>query len=346
MNNNSNRRSHSLILGFLLSLGLGLPARANVDAYFTSMNHGSERSVCADTIIDAMRRASKRIDVAVAHFNSDRIAKALIALHKERNGNADPADDLEIRVLVDLGEYSDKKSRATDLEAGGLTVRYKIYSLAFSHAFSALMHHKFMIIDDKELLTGSYNWSDTAEYTNYENLLHYHKRGVKTVIADFQGEFNKLWGLGRDQFKPFVDALSARPGDPKYRALVPVHFDSPYFGTPMTLNRDEFKDIRSQLFKIGFYGARNASGSRYFNRETKSPQSEAPEGEFVTPPPSPWVAGSPAGASAEPESTSGSSSRGAAGGVADANRDNAETPAPGPTPETSPGGTSRETSGE
>ena len=35
----------------------------------------------------------------------------------------------------------------------------------------ARMHHKFMVIDGKRVLTGSYNYTSTATTANYENLL-------------------------------------------------------------------------------------------------------------------------------------------------------------------------------
>ena len=40
--------------------------------------------------------------IAVAHFNSESITHALIDLNNARNRNVDRADDVEIRVLLDL----------------------------------------------------------------------------------------------------------------------------------------------------------------------------------------------------------------------------------------------------
>lgn len=52
------------------------------------------------------------------------------------------------------------------------------------------MHHKFAIIDNEAVLTGSYNWTRSAANYNHENILITHDRD--TVLAYCQ-EFDKLW---------------------------------------------------------------------------------------------------------------------------------------------------------
>ena len=143
------------------------------------------------------------------------------------------------------------------------------------------MHHKFMIVDDEELITGSYNWSDTAEEKNYENIIHYFGRNVKEVIADFRKEFDKLWDLNRDRYEPYMKVMQAKPEDDAYRAVVPVHFNSPYFNYPMTLTRSELAAIRGALAGMDFFD-KGSMGKRYYNRETKESVSEAPEGTFLS----------------------------------------------------------------
>lgn len=315
-----------LILSLALLLPAASPALARTEALFTSANFGTDRAVIGDRIVEVMNKAETRIHIAVAHFNSERLARALIKIN-ERNRNEDPDDDIEIKVLVDMGEYGTSKSRARDLEAAGIEVRYKVFSVAFYHAHSQLMHHKFMLVDDTDLITGSYNWSDTAEFKNYENVIHYSKRNVKHVIAPFRGEFDKLWELDRQNYKPFMDALTAEPGDPAYRRYVPNHFKSDYYSAPMTLTRDELKDLRSAMWKIGFYDARGTSTRLYYDREERVGTNDAPEGTFL---PSRWTepAEDPPAEGAAGTRTDTITSEGAAGAVgetasdSDANADN------------------------
>ena len=275
-------------LTFALSLwalsALATPASANVDVLFTSANHGAGTTVVADRIAEVMGRAERFIHIAIAHYNSERLTEALIAVHRARNQNADPGDDVEIRVMLDMGEYGDKKSKAKRLEAAGIDVRYKTYSLSFHHPESQLMHHKFMIVDGLELVTGSYNWSDTAEKLNYENVLHYYRRNVKQVIADFQGEFDKLWKLDRERYVPFMATLKAKPGDPEYQPVIPVHFNNAYFDTPMSLDRSEVKALRSAAARLGYFSDRANVYKRYFDREARLGLGvdDAPAGSFLS----------------------------------------------------------------
>ncbi|MEW6094725.1 MAG: phospholipase D-like domain-containing protein [Chloroflexota bacterium] len=53
------------------------------------------------------------------------------------------------------------------------------------------MHHKVMIIDESILITGSYNFSSSAEERNDENLLIIHSPEVARVFMD---EFWRVYG--------------------------------------------------------------------------------------------------------------------------------------------------------
>ena len=258
-------------------------AHATAEAVFSSANQGSSTYVIADKLIAVMDGAQESIDIAVAHFNSQRIASALIALHAQRNQNDDPADDIAIRVVLDMGEYGDRRSKSRQLEAAGITVRYKTYSLWFHHPESQLMHHKFLIVDGQELVTGSYNWSDTAEHSNYENVIHWFGRNVRQQVEDFSGEFEKMWDLGRDRYPAFLDTLRAGPEDAAWQPVIPIHFNSDYFDTPMTLTRDEVADIRSEANAAGLFQDRDNKTERFLDRTTGEAHRDQPEGTFLAP---------------------------------------------------------------
>jgi phosphatidylserine/phosphatidylglycerophosphate/cardiolipin synthase-like enzyme len=57
------------------------------------------------------------------------------------------------------------------------------------------MHHKFAIFDDRLVATGSYNWTQSAERANYENLI---LLDDPKVVARFTEEFQRLWRLSRE----------------------------------------------------------------------------------------------------------------------------------------------------
>lgn len=53
-----------------------------------------------------------------------------------------------------------------------------------------LMHHKFVIIDGKILITGSTNWTMSAFFGNYDNIL---VTDQLSLVMQFELEFEKLW---------------------------------------------------------------------------------------------------------------------------------------------------------
>ena len=59
-----------------------------------------------------------------------------------------------------------------------------------------VLHHKFIVVDGKRVLTGSYNWSRNAYEDNYnwDNAVLVTNR---TVAESFQLEFEYLWDLAR-----------------------------------------------------------------------------------------------------------------------------------------------------
>jgi DNA uptake protein ComE-like DNA-binding protein len=57
-----------------------------------------------------------------------------------------------------------------------------------------VLHHKFVVVDGKRVLTGSYNWSQNAYERNWENAVLVTNR---TVAESFQLEFEYLWGLAK-----------------------------------------------------------------------------------------------------------------------------------------------------
>ena len=53
------------------------------------------------------------------------------------------------------------------------------------------LHHKFAVIDNKTVITGSFNWSPSAAHTNDETLLVIHS---PQLAKHFTREMDRLWG--------------------------------------------------------------------------------------------------------------------------------------------------------
>lgn len=107
-----------------------------------------------NTVIKAINEAQKNILVSAYSFTSKTIANAL--LNAKRRG-------VSIKLILDKSQASQKYSSATFFANQGFDMRIDI-----KHA---IYHDKVMIIDNKTVITGSFNFTQAAETKNAENLL-------------------------------------------------------------------------------------------------------------------------------------------------------------------------------
>ena len=64
--------------------------------------------------------------------------------------------------------------------------------------FSGIMHHKFCVIDKKLCMFGSFNWTESANVRNVEDL---NLCDDYNVVAKYLLEFKALWDLGKDDIR-------------------------------------------------------------------------------------------------------------------------------------------------
>ena len=55
-----------------------------------------------------------------------------------------------------------------------------------------VMHNKIVIVDDKKVITGSYNFTNDAENKNCENMI---VTDIPELVAAYIKEFDKLWAM-------------------------------------------------------------------------------------------------------------------------------------------------------
>ncbi len=147
-------------------------ALAEPEAYF-SPNGGIR-----DRLLRAINHTKATIDLAVFDFTSGELAGALLAT-KERG--------VLIRIVADTRQAQGKHSEIPWLLEKGVKVR-----LARGNG-RGIMHDKFAIFDGKLLVTGSYNWTDSAERFNHENALVLDEA---VVIRRYQTKFDRLFNGG------------------------------------------------------------------------------------------------------------------------------------------------------
>jgi phosphatidylserine/phosphatidylglycerophosphate/cardiolipin synthase-like enzyme len=144
-----------LLLRFLLPLlCLSLHLQAadqsspTISAYFTP-NGG-----CTQAVVDALGSARASVLVQAYSFTSAPIAKALVDAHKR---------NVDVQVILDKSQRTAKYSSANFLANEGIPT--------YIDAAHKIAHNKVMIVDGKTVITGSFNFTKSAEEGNAENLL-------------------------------------------------------------------------------------------------------------------------------------------------------------------------------
>ena len=127
---------------------------------------------CRELILSEIEDAKKTLDIAIYSLTNLEISSALVAA-KSRG--------IDIRVITDNEQSQNQYSKAQYLADSGIPVRYDGYGY---------MHHKFAIIDNAMVITGSYNWSNSAETRNDENVVFIRSRDVAET---YTSEFDRLW---------------------------------------------------------------------------------------------------------------------------------------------------------
>jgi phosphatidylserine/phosphatidylglycerophosphate/cardiolipin synthase-like enzyme len=135
----------------------------------------SPKGGIANAIVDKINEAQSSIDVMVYSLTYQRFAKALLAA-KERG--------VSIRLIADESKAHDSGSLIN------LLIKDNVEIKIIEGDKNGLMHNKIAIFDNKSALTGSYNWTYSAENYNYENAIFLDD--PQTVMS-YINEFNDLW---------------------------------------------------------------------------------------------------------------------------------------------------------
>jgi phosphatidylserine/phosphatidylglycerophosphate/cardiolipin synthase-like enzyme len=131
-------------------------------------------------VVAALDEAVHTVHVQAYSFTSAPIAKALVAAEKR---------GVQVTAILDRSNRTAQYSAADFLVHGGVST--------FIDAKHAIAHNKIMIIDDEEVLTGSFNFTKAAEEKNAENLLVIHDQ----TLAE---KYEKNWQLHLSHSEPYA----------------------------------------------------------------------------------------------------------------------------------------------
>lgn len=163
--------NYPLIFEWIKNVNSALNIRATdqSDAFF------SPGEACRKAIIQQINEAVSLLKICVFTISDDQIARALVESH--RRGKA-------VCVITDNHKSLDQGSDVAWLSKEGISVKMDNTE---NH-----MHHKFMIADDKALITGSYNWTHSAARFNHENIL---RTTEAVAVKAYLQEFDRLWSV-------------------------------------------------------------------------------------------------------------------------------------------------------
>ena len=151
------------------------------EVYFSEVNASGSSYSLEKRLVDRLGAATARVDAALYDLNAAPIADALIKAHNR---------GVQVRVVTEADNMTGD-SKIGRLREIGIPV-------ADDGDNNGLMHHKFIVIDERYVWTGSYNTTYNGAYKNNNNVIL-----VDSVplAYNFTQEFREL----------FLDAQLGKP---------------------------------------------------------------------------------------------------------------------------------------
>lgn len=126
---------------------------------------------CADRIIRYISMAKKNIRLIAYAFNNEQIAKELIKAYERK---------VDVRIITDAKQLNQKDNYIPIIKNAGVTC-YKAYENT-----KGCLHSKSLVIDNYITITGSFNFTNSADKNNAENIIVLRSREIaKKYIHHF-----------------------------------------------------------------------------------------------------------------------------------------------------------------
>ena len=132
----------------------------------------------ATAIVKAIDASEREVLVQAYGFTHHAIAQALVRAQQR---------GVTVRVLLDMKTGKSNRDVAQALEAGHVAMR--------EDGKHAIAHNKVMVIDEAVVITGSFNFTNSAETRNAENVLI-----LKSVdlAHTYKTQWAQHWAHGRE----------------------------------------------------------------------------------------------------------------------------------------------------
>ena len=125
-------------------------------------------------VVNMLRSCKKTLDIAIFTFTRDSLCNAVKEAFDRK---------IKVRIIADDVCSNMWGSDIRVLAAYGIEIKT-------DDSIKYHMHHKFAVLDESVVITGSFNWTAQAIKYNQENVFFYEN---KTIAQQYTEEFNKLW---------------------------------------------------------------------------------------------------------------------------------------------------------
>lgn len=167
-------RKRLAVWALLLVLTLGRAVAGSTAVYFSP-------GVRAQ-LLPLLAGVQRSMDLAVYAFTDSDLAWAVV----KAQGRG-----VKVRVVLDGPWSANRYAKDEFLARHGVEVRLD--------GGGGIMHHKFAVLDERKVVTGSYNWTASAEEENHENVLILDD---PAVAAQYAAEFQRLWAGAQPHVAP------------------------------------------------------------------------------------------------------------------------------------------------
>ncbi len=134
---------------------------------------------CLPKVVKYINDANLSILLLGYSFTSKPITQALIEAKKR---------GVKVRIVLDYSQKTQKYSK----EVIEILLNEHM-EVKFDHSVK-IAHNKILVIDNLYILTGSYNWTHSAEFKNAENLLFIKSRDVAKKYTEY---FEERWKISK-----------------------------------------------------------------------------------------------------------------------------------------------------
>ena len=153
--------------------GTAVAQTCTVRTYFGSP---TESETIKAVIIQTIDGARTSLDIALHSFTDDQLGDAVA--HAAHRG---------VNVRAILGAGQDKVLGGEYDKLVGANIEVVVVGAR------ALFNHRFAVIDDRIVITGSYDWSDYSNKSRYDDMLFISCPAGNGTAHEFTQEFEQLW---------------------------------------------------------------------------------------------------------------------------------------------------------